>query len=166
MRFFPTPPPPLLCLPQIKVWMQRINLKLTNKEMKDVFMQVDTEDTSVIDAAGFRKLYHILVADEQGIEKFKAFSSDKSTSNAQRKNVTVKDFSHFVQKEQKEKVGVEVWQRLSSTHLTALSCPTEMEGQRDQGAPEALRWARWLSRVLGTSCTRVLHACMSQCLWF
>ena len=96
---------------EFKVWLQRVNLKLSAREMKDQFSAVDKYSEGKITFANFVDLYHELVSDYENIELFEDFSSDPS-----KQLMSKKDIIKFFKKENKQVVSDDQATRIMSAY--------------------------------------------------
>lgn len=62
----------------VRLWLQRVNYKLSPKEIKDYFQMVDRLKQNVIGQDEFTELYHLLVDQPAVTDEFARFSSSKT----------------------------------------------------------------------------------------
>lgn len=87
---------------EFKVWLQRVNLKLAAREMKDQFSAVDKYNEGKITFASFVDLYYELISDYEHTEHFEQFSTDAS-----KQLMSKKDVVKFFKKENNQKISEE-----------------------------------------------------------
>ena len=68
-----------LSLKEIKMWLTKINLKLSNKDCKDYFMQVDRLKQQLIGFPDFTQLYHLIGEVPQVNELFAKHTTNGAT---------------------------------------------------------------------------------------
>lgn len=89
---------PSIGLKDVLTFLQKINLKMAKKDIKDIFTQVDTHNLQLIGQKEFKNLYHILAEMPEVSSLFSHFSSSGS-----KQKLSVKDLVTFFRKEQGDK---------------------------------------------------------------
>lgn len=85
-----------LTLKDVKLWLQRINLKITSKDIKDAFTEVDKMKQNMIGTKEFRLLYHLLCDVPAITDLFRGYSSVAGLAPT----MTPRDIVKFFQDEQ------------------------------------------------------------------
>ena len=86
---------PSIGMRDLVLFLQKINLKMPKKELKDIFVQVDQHNLGLIGEREFRILYHLLGEMPEVEAIFSKFSSSGS-----KKSLSAKDIVTFYHKEQ------------------------------------------------------------------
>eukprot|EP00051_Salpingoeca_urceolata_P001921 m.45184 g.45184 ORF g.45184 m.45184 type:complete len:1344 (+) comp11763_c0_seq1:246-4277(+) len=81
-----------LGLKEVKMWMQKLNYKIGNRDLKDLFTQVDKYKQTLIGMAEFTDLYHLL-ADVQDLTREVA----SRQANPASETITAEEIHQFLQ---------------------------------------------------------------------
>lgn len=82
---------------EVKAWMNKVNVKMAAKELKDLFNLVDKYKNGTIVKANFFEMYHIIMDQKSVNDEFKTFSSDLAKNF-----ITVSDLKGFFQTAQRQ----------------------------------------------------------------
>lgn len=89
----------VVTLKDLKAFLPRINCKISNSRLKELFQEVDTRRKGEIAFESFATLYHTLIHDEQFFqENFDHYSASKRV-------ITLQEFQSFLVHEQQDPLG-------------------------------------------------------------
>lgn len=90
----------------MKPFLSKVNCKLPNSKLKDLFQSVDEGNSGYLDFCRFRALFRLLQQECRVLEdRLRAYSRDK-------KSLCVKQLMHFCSKEQSDRLSYEAAEQL------------------------------------------------------
>jgi phosphatidylinositol phospholipase C gamma-1 len=88
-----------ITIKDVKMWLQRVNFKISNRDLKEQFARVDPGKTGMVTLQALEDLYHNILADLSDVCKM--FKSYASTG---KHTMTVDDLVKFMTREQGDKL--------------------------------------------------------------